>query len=195
MSDELRSPWPSFLDRLDSEPQRAWRDFYAFGWKLLQTWPPSPFSSLRDSERQDMISHVLLHCARDDFRVLRQYERRGGSFAGWLRRVASSHSIDELRRRRSVVDVDALQLVASGEDVAADQEHRDLLSAVRSALELLSDRCRILLEAAADGLKPRHMTALLGLPRDANKQVGDQLRDCRRSLARILVSRGWDLGE
>jgi len=195
MKGDLRSPWPGFLDRLDRDPARAWREFYDFGWRLLRLWPPHVFSSLSESEREDLISQVLVRCAQDDFRVLRQYEQRGGSFAGWLRRVAMSQTIDELRRRKHVVGEEQLQRVASGEDIAAQQEQRALLDAIRSAMDLISDRCRLLLEAAADGLKPRHMTVLLGLPADANKQVGDQLRDCRRALQRLLANRGWDLGE
>lgn len=192
----LRQVKPDFLDRLDDDRDEAWKGFYEFGWKLLESSPPRVLSGLDPDARREAISHVLHRCAENDFRVLRRYRPRGIPFAVWLRRVASNHVNDGLRREgRRQVPLDDRHVEAPDlrPDPARDHESRELLEAVQRALAELSEKCRLLLEAAADGLRPRQMTSLLGLPAHQNKKVGDQLRECRRTLERRLRRDGWDL--
>lgn len=192
----LRQVKPAFLDRLDDDRDGAWKGFYEFGWRLLESSPPRVLAALDPEARGEAISRVLHHCAEDDFRVLRRYRPQGVPFAVWLRRVASNHVNDGLRReRRREVPLGAQHVESPDHraDPVRDHESRELLEAVQLALRELSEKCRLLLEAAADGLRPRQMTSLLGLPAHQNKKVGDQLRECRRTLERRLRREGWDL--
>lgn len=192
----LRQVSPAFLDLLDRDRDAAWEDFYRFGWRLLMSTPPRILAGVGPEGRQELVSRILHHCAENDFRVLRHYRAQGAPFAAWLMRVAHNYAADALRHdriRELPVGGELPDTTDPRQDPAREHESRVLLEAVRGALLELSEKCRLLLEAAADGLRPRQMTALLGLPAHQNKKVGDQLRECRRTLERRLLKEGWDL--
>ncbi len=73
----LRQEWPEFLDLLDRDSRRAFEEFYLFARRLLLAAPPHIFLEVPVDSREDIIHDVILHCCRDEFRVLRKYRNRG----------------------------------------------------------------------------------------------------------------------
>ncbi len=195
----LGATWPGFLDLLDSDPELAFELFYAFTVKLLKIGPPRVFLSVDQSRRQDLLHDVILHCCREDFRVLRQYTDRGRPFAAWLQLVTRNKVLDFLRadRHSAALPLDGdeedgpeipVPDTAPGADLQIDR-HRTL-ELVRAALAKLSDACRILIQGAAEGYKPRELTRLMGWPADWNKKASDDLRECRKRLRKLLADMG-----
>jgi len=190
----LESPWPPFLDWLDSQPERAKAAFADFGYRLLRVCPPRVFSGLTPEQQEEAVQEVLIHCIADGCRVLRLYRPCGKPFAAWLLFVASNKARDLFfRKKRDEVSLDPdleRQLPAPAAPAA------DLLrdGIVRRELGALGEKCRLLLSFFADGLKPREMAELvarlLGYEEYSNKQAGDDLAYCRRLLKGRLEQAG-----
>jgi RNA polymerase sigma factor (sigma-70 family) len=194
----LPQSYPDFLRLLDVDPERAWSGFHVFAWKLLTTHLPAAFRDLPRETREEIISDMVLACREDDFRLLRNYRDQGTPFASWVARLAQNRALDRLRHQKVVERHRAAEVVASGgaselpDDAASN---RQILDAVRQAIRRLGVRCRLLIEAAADELKPAEIARLLGNPLEDNKKVSDALRACRRTLRQILRQRGLEFGD
>ena len=65
----------------------------------------------------------------------------------------------------------------------------------QEGLQQMGDKCRVLVQGAAEGYKPRELTRLLGWPADWNKKASDDLRECRRQLKRLLEDSGLESTE
>ena len=72
-------------------------------------------------------------------------------------------------------------------DRAAVHDHAREIS---ECLDELEPKCRLLIEGAAQGLKPRELTRVLGWPEDWNKKASDDLRSCRQRLRQLLRAAG-----
>jgi RNA polymerase sigma factor (sigma-70 family) len=197
---------PSFLDLLDRDRDEAFKQFYCFVMAAFRWRLPVPLRGLSEEDRQDFLHDTILHCVKDDFRVLRMYVPRGKSFAGWLYMVFTNRCRDLLRTaemRVSKVPIHADEEGRSVESRLADPgglpdaqvENAETVSLINKALEGIGQKCRLLLEMAADGLKPKQMARLLGLAEDQNKKVADDLRYCRERLRKLIRRMGLDLGE
>lgn len=189
-----RDSFPWFLRLLDAEPQRAAAGFHEFAWKLLRSNPPPRFRGLSEQDREDIIADLVAQWLSDDFRVLRAYRDTGRPFAGYLATAANNRATDHWRRMRrraaSIEDPggDEPALVVADPGAGQDERVADRLELekVRRCMENLSERCQVLVQGAADGLKPRELTILLGWPPDRNKKAHDALRECRKSLGRCM---------
>jgi DNA-directed RNA polymerase specialized sigma24 family protein len=190
----LRETHPLFLGLLDADPQRAWAELWTFAARLLRACPPRATAGWSLEEHEDLLSTVVMHCCRDDFRVLRRYRDVGRPFAAWLLLVARNKALDATKRRRPepmrderdahtrlcAVDPPADDVVAS----------REALEITRRCIDGLSENCRLLLLGAADGLSGRGLALFLGWPPEWNKKASDALRECRRQLRAHLQARG-----
>jgi RNA polymerase sigma factor (sigma-70 family) len=188
----LHDPQPPFLAILDSDPPRAWREFYDFAWRYLRTKKPYRFSDLDPLTCENLISETVLTCGANNFEALRKYVPQGLPFGVYLARIANNKAIDLIRRRileekriRSAPDPD----VRSPD---RDYRYRALLEAVEECMLELRPECRLLLRAAAEEFKPREIARLLGAPSADNKAVADRLAACRGSLKRLLRKKGID---
>ncbi len=199
MQHMLKQPWPSFLNLLDENPEEAFSAFYSFAYKVLTVKPPRSLQELPGVEPEDMIQEIILHCVRDDFRVLRRYEDRGKPFAAWLYVLAHNKCLDYLRKTKR--EVEAMSSSAnptySGVDPDIDPEVRtrlrDIIEIVRRCVLDLGSYCELLLQCAADEYTPSEIVLVLGWPKNKNKKVADDLRECRRRLKRMLATQGIDL--
>lgn len=200
-SEVMDKPWPSFLDLLSTSPERAFEQFYLFAQRMLTVCPPSVMWQVTPSNREDHIHDIVLHCCRDDFRVLRRYQNRGKPFAAWFMLVARNKILDQLRSKAnapkvSLAEEDAenpgVVLVDSAPLADEQTERRRIVELVTGTLQNLSDQCRILIQGAAEGYRPRELTRLLGWPADQNKKASDALRECRKTLRRLLANGGLD---
>lgn len=201
-TDQLGQSRPEFLNGLDRDPQAVFAGFYALADDLLRICPPGVMRGLDPDRRRDVLHDLVLHCCQDDFRVLRAYRDRGRPFAAWLQMVARNRHLDSLRRKNRANEV-PLEDDDGGEpqqvpdpaatvDVDGRLDRDYLLAKVRQALASLSAKCRLLVQGAADGYKPRELVRLMGWPPDWNKKASDDLRECRRRLRRELAALGID---
>jgi RNA polymerase sigma factor (sigma-70 family) len=201
---ELGDAWPSFLDHLDRAPDRAFQGFYRFIHRLMAVCPPRVYLSIHPSQRDDLLHDIILHCCRDDFRVLRRYADRGKPFSAWLQLVARNKVLDFLRAERQAAavpletdDDERPDIVVVDDGPAADQQldRQRILGLVREGMQRLTSDCRLLIQAAAEGYKPREITRLMGWPADWNKKASDDLRACRQRLRGVLGALGLDPDE
>jgi len=193
---DLLHSFPQFLRELDRNPELAWSRFHVFAWKLLTAHPPLVFRDLPRESREEIISDIVLACREDDFRKLRAYEDRGVPFAAWVARLARNRALDQARhvevgKRHRDAAVEA-SISPPPEPPDEGASNRQLLEAVREAIRRLGVRCRLLIEAAADELKPIEIARLLGNPIEDNKKISDALRACRRTLRQLLRRQGLE---
>lgn len=186
----LESSFPGFLRELETTPEKAWAEFHDFTWALLTAYPPPVFRDLPRETRDDIAADIVMSCRQDDFRLLRSYRDRGVAFAAWVARLARNRALDHVRHAEVVGRNTQPAGGASAPPPDDQAAHRELLAAVRDALQQLGIRCRLLLEAAADELKPAEIALLLGDPGQDGKKVSDALRACRRTLRQLLRKRG-----
>jgi len=197
--------WPFFLDLFDVDPDAAWAEFYKYARIVITARPPQPLLGLNREDREDCIEEIIFHCIKDDFRVLRRYEDIGRPFSAWLYVIAHNKAVDfiEKRNRRWSIEIQPEE----DTDVSASQREPvapfgnpdgngdldELVEKVEELIRQLGEECRQLLELAGQGLKPKEIAKLLGLPEDQNKKVSDHLRYCRDKLKKLLAEEGYDL--
>ena len=188
----LYDPNPPFLAILDSDPPRAWREFYDFAWRYLRARRPYRFSDLDPLTCENVISETVLASCANNFEALRRYVPQGLPFGVYLARIANNKAIDLIRRR--ILEENRIQSEPDPDlrSTERDYRYRALLEAVEECMLELKPPCRILLRAAAEEWKPREIARLLGLPSADNKVVADRLAACRGSLRRLLRKKGID---
>ena len=198
MPDSTRAPFDA--RDLDRDPELAYEAFYWYAVAHLSTHPPAPLRSVSNDDRMDMIHEVVMHCCREEFRVLRRFDP-ARSFSTWFAFVARNHIIDVLRRGRgdlnsyAVLEDDSqIELVPSPEaNPEREAESRDLVEKIEQVLRQMNDKRQILLLGAAEGRAPRQIVELLGWPGSMNKKVSDDLRACRARLCQRLRESGLEI--
>ena len=91
----------SLLLRLkDWGDQDSWRTFFDTYWKLI--YAVALKSGLSEAEAQDVVQETVLSVAKKipDFR----YDRRSGSFKGWLLQLTRWRILGQLRKRGKLVN-------------------------------------------------------------------------------------------
>lgn len=200
----LSQSWPLFLNLLDDNPDEAFKGFYTFTQKLLKLKPPKGLRSLSETESQDVIQEIVLHCVRDDFRVLRQYKDRGKPFAAWLYMLAHNKCLDVHRKKNREADIVSSDSDPTGSnpgifsadpDISPEQRTRlrSVIGGIRTCMSNMGQYCQLLLQLAADEYVPREMVQVLGLSKDRAKKVSDDLRECRKRLRKLAADQGIDL--
>jgi DNA-directed RNA polymerase specialized sigma24 family protein len=190
----LDDPCPAFLSLLDSDPEQALRQFAEFAYRLLSARPPMVLGALPRSRREDAIQEVLLAIAsRPD--LLRRYTPRPGvPFAAWLQVVAHNRVVDWLRNEGRAtlgrpVDPEALDRIPGVRQAASP-----LMPRVLHCMQLLSPKCRTLIEMHTLGYEPREIAKLgprlLGLEAYSNRQASDDLRYCVHCLQQLARENG-----
>jgi hypothetical protein len=188
----LDDPFPSFLARLNSESDRARAEFGAFAYRLLAIRPPRVFGMVGSDRRDDLIQDVLLHCLRDDCRVLRTYRDHGRPFAAWLLCVAANVALSRASKY-------SLPPYEEPAEVAVAPRERDplLVDMIEKSLGSMGQKCQFLLRLLADGFKPTEMVEparlFLGMLEYSNKQVSDDLRYCKSVLRNLIMDAGVDV--
>jgi len=200
-----KSSWPEFLGLIDNDIDQAYTEFYKFAINMLTVSPPRIIYAFTEQEKEDITSDIIYFCIKDDFNILKKYKPTGKSFSAWFYILSHNYCIDFFRKKKREYKI--FQSNSEPEDIAIEQlininstDHDSsfdlsrILVKIRKTIGRLSDKCRLLLEMAADELKPKEMTMILGLPKDKNKKVSDDLRECRRKLKNLLLDGGIDLG-
>ncbi len=198
------SSWPSFLDYLDSDPDRAFTEFYRFAVISIRDPLPKPMRGLNEGEIDDLIEDIVYHCTKSEFGALKTYQNNSRPFAAWLHVVAYNKSMDYLRKLgrelktvsyHSTDEDQGLENIlpaagASQEDIT---DARKVLNQVRQTINLMGDYCQLLLEMAADEFTPKEMVEALKYDKNQNKKLSDDLRHCRQKLRKLLNQSGIDI--
>ncbi|MCX6827833.1 MAG: hypothetical protein NT002_00910 [candidate division Zixibacteria bacterium] len=135
---------------------------------------------------------------------MRQYINRGQPFAGWLYLVAYNRTLELARAKKREPQFVSIHSDESGkglehifqdntEDLLNLTAWKQVAGKVYEIIKQLSQKCRLLLEMAADEYSPQEMVDTLKLPSDYNKKVSDDLRECRRQLRKRLSESGIDM--
>ena len=108
----------------------------------------------RSDDVEDVVQEVFVKLCRNDFKLLRAYDPQRAKVTTWLTVIATTTSIDHLRRqrsgRRSIDEVPEAVLSVESEPVLAPKIPDGLLSARQSAvMTLLYDREMEVADAAA----------------------------------------------
>lgn len=148
--DEFIPTRSSLLSRLKNwDNQDSWREFFDTYYRLLYSFARK--AGLDDATAQDAVQETIVCVAKQMPGF--QYDRRLGSFKGWLRQIVRRRVTDQLRehyRAGGPVAADsdeagrawaeAPAAVAPDLDALWDQEWRDQIAAV--ALERVKRRVR-----------------------------------------------------
>ncbi len=164
--------------KLCCQRQRAWEEFHAFAWKLIQLRQPVALSSLPYEEREDLLAEIIQDFQQDQFRLLRRYENRGRPFAVWFWLVIKRRALDRLRamkvRRYEDIPEWVRDTTPSPDEEASSKA---ALEDVRYIIRELSPRCQLLLMASAEGYKPRDLLGLETLLYTDGKRLSDHLKN------------------
>ena len=130
----------SLLSRVVQGDEQAMASLYARHSKLVYSVANGV---LRDpSAAEDVVQHIFMEI----FRLPTSFHG-DGRIEGWLAVIARNRSIDMLRRKRPTVPVEDVPL-SSTEDIFADVERSIMKQRVRSAVALLPEPQRLVLELA-----------------------------------------------
>ncbi|MBD3298671.1 MAG: hypothetical protein GF341_08460 [candidate division Zixibacteria bacterium] len=196
----LKQTWPVFLDLLDSDRETAANEFAAFALAVLKVHPPRVYQSITPEQREDYSQEIVMHFLNEDAAVLRQYRNRSLPFASWFSVVAMRKAYDIFRRdqRRQSTESsyeDAQEYRShSNPGASADERYgyREVLAKVVTCLKQMSNKCQVLLQAAAEGYEPKELVALMPAELRDNKHASDSLRACRKRLRALLSDNGVD---
>lgn len=192
---------PPFLDLLDSEPLKAAEQLYARVTGLMKTAPPRKMRAVPIEDRPDLIHDIVVHCIKDDFEVLRQYQAGRGCFEAWLFFVARNQVISWLRRRKvrpETVDltteegVPIIEIMSGPENrsPARQAELRQTIEIVNSCIKKLGRKCQLLLRLKFAEFRPREIVRVLKLPKDQAKKVSGDITYCVKKLGKMLNDTG-----
>ena len=93
----------SLLSRLQNwEDHESWRDFFDTYWRLI--YSVARRSGLTDDEAQEVVQETVISVARNIQKFKR--DRKLGSFKGWLRNLTHWRIVDQLRKRKTVLQAD-----------------------------------------------------------------------------------------
>ena len=95
---DLQQTWPDFLDLLDSDRDKAAKDFYEFVKLLINTAPPQSIRSLSEADRKEFIQQFMSAATENNFRMLHMYENRQQPFAAWLTVITAAAQALRLRK-------------------------------------------------------------------------------------------------
>lgn len=195
--------FPGFLRLLDSDPKRVAEDFYCWVTGLFRTAPPRILRSVPADRHSDLIHDIVVHCIKDNFRVLRQYSDRGKPFAVWFYLISRRLILDWIDHENigpelidplaQPTEADGVVSESSGSNPGVDAQLREMLEAVNGCLDRIGDYCKALLRMAGDEWLPREMVQALGLQKDKAKKVSNDLGYCRKKLENLLVEYGMDI--
>jgi RNA polymerase sigma factor (sigma-70 family) len=192
--------WPSFLDLLERDPNRAFKDFYRLAVSVLTITPPRTMRTLCKEDQEDIIQETIYHCVKDNFRVIKQYVNTGRPFTAWFHAVAHNIAVDYIRAKGREPEPTRIPEGSNPEELIDIIPNPDpgpdslvyineLMAAIRRLLKGLGDYCRLLVDMAADGFTPKEIAMVL---RASNKKVSDDLRYCRERLKKRLAKAGFD---
>lgn len=201
----LEQSFPSFLHKLEYDYQAGINEFASYAYKMLECHPPRPLASQTADDRLDIIQSVILHFIENNGKRLRSYRDTGKPFSRWFVTVAYNKVIEIIRENKTWLtryidtlnneqNYDIIELVFDPfDDPSRRTEYREVIAKVRQCMRKLERKCRILINAHAQGFNFTEIGVMAGLGPD-NKRASDTLRACRTRLKKLLFENGIDIG-
>jgi RNA polymerase sigma factor (sigma-70 family) len=192
-------PWPPFFVHIDSDPQACMSLFWDHAYRQLRSCPPGLLKRVSPENREDIISDIFMHCVADDFRVLRTYSNVGKPFACWFMRTANRVILMWYRKKGkwpvlwedfSVEGTNRFEPVDPKPVSTPDQKR--IAGIVDECIMALKEYCQLLLRLAGEEYKPREIAPMLGKDLSEAPDISEELRQCRKKLAQLAVTRGID---
>ncbi len=146
-----------------------------------------------DAEAEEIAQETFVRA----FRALSSFDGRSEPFT-WLYRIALNLSLNALRSRKAPHDdVDdprlSGDLASPAADSSADLEQRQLVNALHSGLEALSETLRVtLLLVCVDGVTHDAASQILGVPEGT---IAWRVHEARRKLRLMLEERGFSVSD
>lgn len=203
-----KDSWPSFLDKLDSDPDKAFRELYVYLRRFVFQHPLKEIRELCEEQKEKMVYDLAVYYVKDDFEKLRKYKNMGYSFGVWIEGKAKWLATDEWRRKKRIVKTTPIEPVPieDGETRQFDPpspnpgpdsitENSDLLGAVKKALAGMGNYCRVLIRLHSHDFTPKEISRalrLLKLKPRTNDQVSVDLYRCKLELREQLSEMGID---
>lgn len=198
---DLSDSWPSFLDHLDSDPQRAQREFCEWAMRFFAACPPSVLSAIPKEQRESICFDIMADCLMDDFRILRKYKNRGKPFAAWFVFVSRHRIIDRIRSIKRTPDVDQFNSEVGGdrpewEPIVFDHHTlKRIVEVVKQCIGEMTEQCQLLLELVGDGEEIPDILAMRVVAPDTNKKLSNAIRHCQKRLWECVESKGVDISQ
>ncbi len=99
----LKDSWPSFYEKLDSDPTGASSEFCKHAMGYMNQFKPKFLHCFQPQEQEDIKQEICLHFIDNDLRVLRQYRKKDRDFGAWFYVSAHNKVRDILRKRKRQV--------------------------------------------------------------------------------------------
>jgi RNA polymerase sigma-70 factor (ECF subfamily) len=192
------------IDALLSSRRGAWQGF-------LRRYAPVIYAAInkrlmpagRVAEAEDVAQDIFVKLCANDFRLLRNYDPARARFTTWLTVIATSVTIDHLRRQSkpttSVDDVPEAQLAIPGKEPAWIKIPEGLLSPRQAlVLRLLYDRdlevadVAKLLNVDPQTVRSMHHKALTRLRHHFVAEDGSPMEERNRPAATQSLGRARD---
>ncbi len=197
----LKDFWPSFFEKLDSDPTSAGNEFCRQAMGYMNQFKPQFLRYFHPQEQEDIKQEICLHFIDNNLRVLRQYQPKDRDFGAWFYVSAHNKVRDILRKRKR--QVSTLELTNDEREVSnagtmaktanpdSTHEARDLLQTVNKLVQSMDKYCQLLIRMSGDEFKPAEMARILRWPKERAKKISDDLSYCREKLLKML--NGQDL--
>lgn len=199
---DLSDSWPSFFHHLDSDPQRAQREFCEWAMRFFAACPPSVLSAIPKEQRESICFDIMGDCLMDDFRVLRKYRNRGKPFAAWFVFVTRHRIIDRIRSIKRTPDVGQYDANTGGGDrpewepvVVEHHTLKRILDVVEQCIGQMTEQCQLLLRLSADEAEIPEILEMRLVAADTNKKMSNAIRHCQKRLWECVKSKGVDISQ
>lgn len=199
---DLSDSWPSFFDHLDSDQQRAQREFCEWAMRFFAACPPGQLSGLPREQREPLCYDIIGDCIIDDFKILRKYKNCGKPFAGWFMVVARRRIIDRFRSIKRTPDVDRSDFAIDStgrskwEPVVIEYHTaKRIQKVIEQCLSHMTEQCQNLIPLVADGEKIKDILAMRVVEADTNKKMSNAIKHCQKRLRECLASRGVEISQ
>jgi len=186
-----------FVQRCVSGEKQAWDEFVDRYSRLIYNYIYSVFKAagtyeIATDKIDDLFQEIFFSLVKDNYKRLSSFQAKNGcSLASWLRQVVIHHTIDYLRRSKSLVSLDAenengfsLQdVLADSRSFRSDIENKDKLTQLTDCIAGLDIEDKYFLELYLNrGLKLEELKELLGISRalvDVRKsRIIRRLKEC-----------------
>jgi DNA-directed RNA polymerase specialized sigma24 family protein len=196
---------PEFVKLIDSDPDKAFREFYKFLRKLVSVNLPKLYRLLSKEDQEEVLDNVAVKCWRDNWKVMRKCVKSGGSVAGYLRAMVQNAAFDRLFRDKWLeivklyedITKETADFLEAIPDLKSNPEREEasarILGIVKDTILHMSENCQMLLLLASEEYEIRYMVQVLGLPKDRNKAISGALGECRKKLRKLLLQKGIEI--
>jgi RNA polymerase sigma factor (sigma-70 family) len=192
-----------FAQRCVSGDKLAWDEFVDKYSRLIYKYIHSVLgstgagSSFSQDDISDLFQEIFLSLVEDNFRKLKSFKGKNRcSLASWLRQVAVNHTIDYIRKHKTLISLDAetngeeSSLMETIADLAPDSADnliaQERIVELKDCIDKLETEDKYFLELHINqGLSPHELEGIFGISRGAidmrKSRIINRLKECFKS--------------